>query len=199
MRAPFPILLSLLFLLCGGRLHATPVAYRIDFAVDTCYSTSAPAFTPGGFEAFSFMPARGDLFHAQIAFDDAALAADGTHTGVGLGGFRLEIAGLTWDPSDAASSFRGFRGPGLGAISPVLISSGGMLTGLQGGVYGGADYPFVDFLADGGWAAVDPRLNVIRGSLSVESPAPAVPDMPSGWGLALGLGAMAAAARVRRT
>jgi MYXO-CTERM domain-containing protein len=57
----------------------------------------------------------------------------------------------------------------------------------------------VDFLADGGWAAVDPRLNVIRGSLSVESPAPAVPDMPSGWGLALGLGAMAAAARVRRT
>lgn len=198
MRAAFPICLNFAALLCGGSLHATPVSYDVDFLVDTCFSTSAPAFAPGGLEAFAFEPARGDHFHALLSLDDAALLSDGEHVAVGLDGFRLEIAGLVWDRDDASSSFRGFRGPGLGSVSPVLISAGGALTGLKGGVYGGADYPFVDFLDGGNWAAVDLHFNVIRGGMSVAGPVASVPDVPTGWAFALGLAAMAALRR-RRT
>ena len=58
------------------------------------------------------------------------------------------------------------RGPATGATSPVLLVSGGELTGLRGGVYGFSDVPYVDFLDDGTFSAYD-GATAILGSLTV--------------------------------
>lgn len=141
--------------------QAEPITYHLTLKV----ATVRLIYTGAG-EVFSPIPAVGDVFHGSLTFDDAVLATDGAHTGTTLDAFRLELAGLTWDPDDASSVFQGFRGPATGATSPVLLVSGGELTGLRGGVYGFSDVPYVDFLDDGTFSAYD-GATAILGSLTV--------------------------------
>lgn len=170
----------------AGRLCASPVTYQLDFIVDTTFNTHGGPFSPG-LDHFTYQPAVGDVFHALVTVDDAALSVDGDHAGVPLEGFRLEMAGLAWDPNDPSSVFFGFRGPAIGSVSPILVSSGGVLTGLKGGVYGGADVPFVDFFNNGRFSADDGE-NVISGGIQAgAAPVSSVPEPGSMWSLGAGL------------
>lgn len=180
--------------LTAGNLSASPVTYQIDFTVGSTSTMHGGPFTPGHPNGFTYQPAIGDVFHAFVTVDDAALATDGDHTGVPLEGFHLEIAGLTWDPNDSSSVFAGFRGPGLFAVSPVLVSSGGVLTGLKGGVFGVSDYPFVDFLDDGSFAADDGE-NIIRGGMQAAGPVSSVPEPGTPWALGAGMAGLLAFSR----
>ena len=172
--------------LSAGRLHASPVTYQIDFVVGSAENTYGGPFDAGHIDGFTYQPAIGDVFHAFVTLDDAALAVDGDHIGVPLDAFRLEIAGLVWDPNDPSSVFWGFRGPNTSALSPILVSSGGVLTGLKGGVYGGGDVPFVDFFDNGSYNAYDGD-NAISGGMQPGGPASSVPEPGTPWALGAGV------------
>jgi hypothetical protein len=180
--------------LTAGNLSASPVTYQIDFTVGSTSTMHGGPFTPGHPDGFTYQPAIGDVFHALVTLDDGFLATDGEHVGLPLDGFRLEIAGLAWDPNDPSSVFTGFRGPGLFAPSPILVSSGGALTGMKGGVFGVSDVPYVDFLTDGSFAANDGE-NIITGGMQAPLPVSSVPEPGTPWALGAGMAGLLAFSR----
>jgi hypothetical protein len=191
---PYLALAMAVLPLTAGRLSAAPITYVIDFAVGSAVNTHGGPFDTSDPDDFDYEPAVGDIFYAYVTLDDAALSLDGDHRGVPLDGFRLEIAGLVWDSNDPASEFRGFRGPDRPAVSPILVSSGGVLIGLKGGVYGSTDIPFVDFEDNGSYRAYD-GTNAISGGMQPGVPLPSVPEPGTLWTLGAGLAGLLAFSR----
>lgn len=89
----------------------------------------------------------GGTYHGLFAIDSSILGTDGTQQqGAPLIFFTLQIADDIWSyhlPNNNA--FAGFRGPGDFSYEPGFNIANGRLIGMCGGVYGGADIPFVDF------------------------------------------------------
>jgi hypothetical protein len=159
---------------------ASPVLYSIEFTVDTAANYTygnwrAPSVYDNG-GVFSERPERGDNYFALIGFDDSLLENDGNLYQVDLNYFRLEIAGIVWDPNDPTSQFWGFRGLGLGSKSPVLQIQDHELNRIFGDVYGRGDYPFADFWPDNSFSSVDIGYNVIKGQIQTAVRIPSVPE-----------------------
>lgn len=113
---------------------AAPVAYGLTFHVqETRVNGGSPS------------PAD-TVYSGTFVVDDSILGSDGINKTGSVSAFRIDFGSFVWDMNDATSQFAGFRGPdGLGASSPGFDVVGGQITNLRGGVFGGADFPFVDF------------------------------------------------------
>jgi len=125
--------------------QATPVTYDIQFTVEYIDTTSgSPPPDP--------RVQIGDVYGGSITVDSGFLAVDGINRGSSLLGFSIVMEDVAWTLGDGQSYFAGFNGPtGFSSESPGIDVSGGQITNLRGGVFGSADYPFVDF-------SIDPRL-----------------------------------------
>jgi hypothetical protein len=124
--------------------QAAEVFYGVNFTVE--YTMGAMATSSLGTQV-----AVGNTYYGSFAVDDTLLAADGMNLAGSVSAFNITMEDVSWTlgaPSPA-SEFAGFRGPGgLGAASPGFDVQGGQIVNLRGGVFGGADYPFVDFSTD---------------------------------------------------
>jgi len=129
----------------------------------------------------------GNVHVGRFSIDDALLQQSGDNLPGSIVKFFLEISPTTWDQAtfDAVpgiTAFDGFRGPILGnncpvpqgclhAPSPGFNVHDGIITGLQGGVFGVSDVPFVDFKG-AFFSAIDIHDTLLQGTLQV-TPVPA--------------------------
>jgi hypothetical protein len=118
--------------------------------------------------------------------DDSLLLLEGNNLQGIITDFYLQIGTVIWDQNHPFSSFSdplrshfsSFEGPIPGicplgcisAASPGFNVHGGLITGLQGGVRGPGDMPFVDF-SNTTFSAVDTIGNHLTGQLTL-SPIP---------------------------
>jgi hypothetical protein len=122
--------------------HASFVSYGIDFTVE--YAFSGP-----GYASLDPRVAIGNIYTGSFSVDSAILAQDAINVAGDVGAFSISMEDVSWVMGNPFSSFAGFRGPGgQGAASPGFDVVGGQITNLRGGVFGGADFPFVDFSTD---------------------------------------------------
>ena len=132
---------------------STPVTYELRFRVTQVtqwWNAGNPADKP---DLFDYKPTLGEVFAGLCTLEDSTLAVDGMDRTGGLISLELELAGLRWSYDKVAgksSTLQGFRSSqGMGAASPSFHVVGGELVGWEGGVYGPADPPFVDFFGTG--------------------------------------------------
>jgi hypothetical protein len=132
----------------------------------------------------------GDAFVGQFTVDDSVLIGDGIKNGIPISNFFLKIGRVAWDqngldPDDVFSGFRDSNGlPDTLPGSPAFVVSGGALVDLVGGVFGGADIPFVDFSSpiDGPsnrFGALDFGPTALTGCLTIGSQASQCVTEPS--------------------
>lgn len=134
MRSTLGLTLGAALSLACTTLMAAPVTYGLTFHVqETRVNGGAPS--------------TADTFYSgSFVVDDSILGSDGINKAGVVSAFRIDFGSFVWDMNDATSQFAGFRGPdGLGASSPGFDVVDGQITNLRGGVFGGADFPFVDF------------------------------------------------------
>lgn len=107
-------------------------------------------------------PVIGDIYHAIIGVDKSILSFDGIIAGKVLS-FDAHIGRNQWNPALPPGDdyffgnvFQGFRGPCVPSYGGCMYSRGveqylgfhvlnGHVVGLNGGVYGYFDFPFIDF------------------------------------------------------
>jgi hypothetical protein len=127
---------SLLVLVIPFAGWATPIPYTIDFEVKYIeYSADSRL-------------AVGNDYSGFFVVDSAILESDGINQAGDVSAFVIVMEEVIWSANlpDPLSAFAGFRGPGgLGADSPGFDTLGAEITNVRGGVFGGGDYPFVDF------------------------------------------------------
>jgi hypothetical protein len=176
--------------------QAIPVSYGIDYVVEFV-DTSGLGPPPDP------RVAVGNVYGGSFTVDSAVLAQDGINKSAAVSAFATTMEDVSWilGVPGPASEFAGFRGPnGLGDVSPGFDVVGGQITNLRGGVFGRADFPFIDFSLDVRLAATtDPTCTT--GSFCGNSPHSfwtlnplggfggtmrifAVPE-PAGWALVL--------------
>jgi hypothetical protein len=120
------------------------IAYGIDYTVEY--------ITPQSIGAV------GNHYFGFFAVDDAILATDGLNQPGVVFGFVTKIESNIWSSNfpNPVSDFSGFRGPGgLGAASPGFDVVLGEIVNMRGGVFGGGDFPFIDFSSNNGPGAPD--------------------------------------------
>jgi len=136
--------------------YASPLELHFTFAIDRVVlePLNPPASQP-------FQP--GNNFHASLTVDDSILATDGRNAGK-VTDFISRIGLSVWDQNRpnkfgpfSPSDFAGFRGPCtisdkiVGCFSPDLLLFDVLdhqVVGLFGGVFGGSDFPYIDFSGD---------------------------------------------------
>jgi hypothetical protein len=146
-------LVPLLLLSIGSfnTAHASLIRYQAVMSVDP------DAVDPALYAALD------DLERSfAFAVDSAILQSDGDNIPAMPQHLRAVIGTTVWD-QDQPSDLSGLRGPcygpnpggcdftlyGLGSDYWGFQVSGGELTGLWGGIFGAADFPYIDFLGDG--------------------------------------------------
>lgn len=172
---------------------ATPVTFNLTLIVTEVGNERTPG-TPITDETFFPIPSIGDVFHGAFTLDDAILATDGLKGPVPMSDFHLDIAGVIWDPN-VPSVLRGFRGPALGSVSPQFQVTDGQITALNGGPYGSADVPFVDFFTTNKWGSRDAGGISLNGDYNIAM----VPEPATMASMLMGLGLMAGIGWIRRS
>lgn len=115
--------------------HAVPILHSLTFQVDHVVDADPRI-------------AVGNVYHGLFSVDSSILAADGLNRGGNLGFLQVQIENFFWCYNVACPTnlFRGFRGPdGLGSASPGFDILNGQIVNVRGGVFGSADFPFIDF------------------------------------------------------
>jgi hypothetical protein len=174
------ILLALgIFLLCPALAHATFVPHQFTLTITEIRypsflgskQTACVDFDTGYPPGVQFQCSVGDVIVGHFSVDDSLLALTGTNLPGIVTGFFLQIGEVIWDQQhpSPASDFAGFRGPPLGfGPSPGFDVSGGVITGLRGGVHSSADWPTTDFFVTQFLAEDWPDIgNLLMGDLSV--------------------------------
>jgi hypothetical protein len=123
--------------------NAEPILYGLMFEVD--YLDASAPIAP--------RVEIGDRFFGSFMIESGILGADGLNKGGELIdlGIRFEDVSWCFNLSCPDNVFEGFRGPDepfLGAPSPGFDVLHGEIVNLRGGVFGGADYPFINFSTD---------------------------------------------------
>jgi hypothetical protein len=140
---------------------AAPIAFKATFTVDTILPSSEFPL-----DTLVSPPIMGGTYSAYIQVDDAIFLSDGASNAGEVLAFSSQIGSSVWNrdlPWSIVNDFAGFRGPCYGPISCTPEQWGiwglgseflgfevlnGAVTGLWGGVFGAADFPFIDFLGD---------------------------------------------------
>jgi hypothetical protein len=165
--------LALFILVAGGTasVFADPITYQIALTVTARDASGSSSPLPN--RTFTTVPEIGDTLHGTFSLDNSILQTDGTKNGVALSSFRIEIGGIVWDmlhplsSAPDATAFQGFRGMFGFSSSPSFVVNGGEITQIVGGVYGGADVPFIDFYPNGVFSSLDAGNSWVTGTLSV--------------------------------
>lgn len=162
-----PIASTLCVLGIAGGAFGYPIEYAIRFQVIGVSETWNGGNPDDVAELFDFKPAIGDVFLGSLLLEDSVGAVDGDDRMGGLLRLDLELAGLSWNYDIATGKGGALAGflstQGLGSVSPSFAFAGGELVGWRGGVYGGADVPFIDFLGTG-FRSTDAGLASIHGA-----------------------------------
>ncbi|GEM_PF-4962697 len=191
--------------------QATAIRYTLAFTLTEVSfdAMGGPWANPpdGCIDCYKYLPLVGDLFTGSVALEDSIASWDGARTG-GLISMDLNLAGVNWGYTRDAGfygSLTGFRNTdhedvsGPIKLSPTFLIEGGDLVGLQGGVYGRADYPFIDFL-DSSFRSRDLYSSVILSGDIRFAKVESVPEPSTAWLMPVGLAAVVAAAwRKRKT
>ena len=126
---------------------AYPVTYSLSFLVDEFEpGRGVCSATPTG---TSCVDPIGKLYTGYVVIDSSVLATDGRNQIGQLDALSIQMEDNIWAfNAPGNNSLVGFRGGaiGLGASSPGFDVLDGQLIGLEGGVFGASDAPFVDFL-----------------------------------------------------
>jgi hypothetical protein len=134
-------IVALAALFAATAVHATPVAYQIDFTVDSLNGT-----VPADPDVMI-----GNKYFGSFVVDSGLLASDGLNqTGI-VSDFFVQFEDVIWNFNAPfpLSEFQGFRGPdGLFSASPGFDVLNGDVVNLRGGIFGAADFPFIDFSFD---------------------------------------------------
>ena len=141
--------------------ESSQITYQVDFTVanppDMGFDPVWQQAPSECRDCFQFQPEAGQVFGGTLVVEDTLLATDGDRVG-GLVSLDLNLAGVNWGYDILAGysgSLCGFRSSEeLGAVSPSFIIKEGQLVGWSGGVFGGGDYPFIDF-SDTKFASMD--------------------------------------------
>jgi len=206
------IVVLLLLILTPAFAGATAVHYTITYTVDALFGPQVEAF-PGAFGHFDQLPQVGDVYYGSFDVDSSELLPGTGVTDLHIQNFYTKAESLEWDenrldgftPSPATPSvMRGFRSPGVGFSSSIQEARfiDGTLVGLSSGVFGAADYPFIDLFDGVGGLGTLGRFNVAdletNGAMGTYSIAVAAVPWPGGLEL-LALGSILVAACRGRT
>jgi hypothetical protein len=157
-------------------------AELIDYSVTLQVESVTNAFTvcpTGPRHLFGCNITPGNTFTGRFAVDDALLSRQGTNLNAKVYNFSMQMGTVNWD-QNARSDFAGFRyfaewaQGGLVQNSTSILSFNvdhGQITALTGGVFGGGDFPFVDFYNTpqfGHFFAHDDGITALSGTLSVQ-------------------------------
>ena len=133
----------LLLLLCAFTplSYAAPISYGINYVVQHLDPLGlGPMLDP--------RIAVGNVYTGSFTVDSAILAQDGINKSGSISAFTTTMEDVSWTTGlpFPMSEFAGFRGPnGFGDVSPGFDVINGQITNLRGGVFGSADFPFIDF------------------------------------------------------
>ena len=194
------LLASVELLILPSQSAGMPVTFNLSLTVNSAVcpeGTGPPCLSPPcPFpDCWNPRPAVGRTYGGFFTVDDDVLSKTGINSGT-LTAFSIQIENIIWDafvghPPGVNNQFVGFRGPIPGcstcgnfelfAPSPGFDVENGTIVALVGGVFGGADFPFVDFLS-GSFGANDGTFG-IEGTLAVSR----VPQLPSFALFGLGL------------
>jgi PEP-CTERM motif len=132
-------LATLLSLALVSVAQAKTVSYGIDFNVEYTF-----AFAP-----LDPRVAVGNTYTGSFTVDSAMLSQDGINRAGDVAAFSVAMENVAWTLDQGKPWSAAFRGPnGMGFTSPGFDVTAGRITNLRGGVFGGADYPFIDFSTD---------------------------------------------------
>lgn len=210
-RLQFPRLIVLVGWMVLGlapeKAASLPVDFKLALTVDTVLCAPGIPCPGSSLGTFHPLPTIGHTYDSSFAVQDGLLSQTGHNLSGTLAGFRLQIENLVWDAfknPGANNEFFGFRGPipgnpgcpegtnlvCLNAPSPGFDVAGPTITALWGGVFGGADIPYVDFesvAGPGRFNAVDNSRVFVSGTLAISR----VPEPASFFLLGSGLVALA--------
>lgn len=142
-----------------GISFADIVQYEMVFRIDVDNSNYGNYNLQScGANCFQTDPKVGNIYYGSFSFDNSQLinpqyvSGSTSFVAIKLSSFRLDIAGLVWDMSKpwttpGGSAFAGFRydaNINFSKDTTWFEMDNGALTRWTGGVYGGADPPFVD-------------------------------------------------------
>lgn len=172
MKSSFLIAAAFAMALFVPSLRADSVDYSLTLTVATVVNNPCTINPTPGLHLFGCNLEVGDQFAGSFLVDDAVLSETGSNLSGSISDFFLQIGTVVWAQAHpfSSSDFGGFRGPpsGLNAQSPGFDVSGGTITGLEGGVHGVADIPFVDFFGNQ-FNAIDASGTFIEGTLTLTS------------------------------
>lgn len=144
---------SLALLLTSTSALAAPVVYEIEYRVAYLMTAeNSPPIDP--------RVQVGESYFGSFTVDDSILATDGINKVGSVSSFTIVFEDVVWSMTEPSplSEFVGFRGPNGFGAAPGFDVVNGQLANLRGGVYGGADIPFVDFSTDqSGNYPIDPN------------------------------------------
>lgn len=141
------VLMTACLMLAAPSASAAPVLHKLTLVVTEVFEQPAPECATLLAPTFGCDNAVGDVHIGFFSVDSTLLGMEGDNLPAGVSNFVLSINDVVWDQAnpDPASSFSGFRDTLGFAASFDVDVHGGSITDVIGGVYGGADVPFVDF------------------------------------------------------
>ncbi len=134
-------IVALAALFAATAVNATPISYQIDFTVDSLNGT-----VPADPDVMI-----GNRYFGSFVIDSDLLLNDGLNQAGIVSDFFVQFEDVIWNFNAPfpSSEFQGFRGPGgLGSASPGFDVLNGDVVNLRGGIFGAADFPYIDFSFD---------------------------------------------------
>lgn len=185
----------------AGVAHATSqtTAYNITLTIDSIEQFMACNPAPNGRNSFGCLDV-GDSFTGEFAVDSAILATDGINTTADIFDFFLPFGAAIYSTGPQNLTLLGFRNGSGFASAPGFLIENGQVVDWVGGVFGGADVPFIDMYSPSGLLARNrfrafDGATVALGSLTI---AAAVPEPETYAMMALGLVTVGWATRRRK-
>lgn len=177
---------------------ASQTAYNLTFTIDHIDQFSPCNSAPNGAISFGCLSV-GDTFTGSFAVDSSILATDGITTSASIFDFFLPFGAALYASGPGNVTLAGYRNGSGFASAPGFLIEGGQVVDWVGGVYGGADFPFIDMYGEGSiprnsFIASD-GVTSARGSMSI---AAAVPEPEAYAMMALGLAAVGWVVRRRK-
>lgn len=130
---------------------ATLVFYSLTFNVDGVSCANGGTYPTGCNEQPAFGPEfgninPGDIYTGHFAVDSSILSTAGINSAASIFDFYLQYGpvGVYAQPLGTSLLF-GFRNIHGFAAAPSFLIENGQVVDIMGDVYGGADFPYVDF------------------------------------------------------